>query len=149
MKNIEKLPSYLVLIPLGYIGYKIYQIASLSDIIILGPLYIILCIYISVSTPPTRDWFYNKYRILISLTISILCYLFLKYTIIPITWISFFVLLIAAHIFGIIIGQFGCLFAVILAGLVGIFDPVFIIQMYQLINKDWYKVLNLIPFNIK
>lgn len=147
MKNIEKLPSYLILIPLGYIGYKIYQIASLSDIIILGPLYIILCICISVSTPPTRDWFYNKYRILISLTISILCYLFLKYTIIPITWISFFVLLIAAHIFGIIIGQLG--FPIIPAALVGIFDPIFIMQMYQLINKDWYKVLNLIPFNIK
>lgn len=149
MKSIENLPSFLIFVPLGYIGYKLYQMATLSDMIILGPLYTILCLYISASTPSLSEWFFNKYRILVAFVISIICYSFFKTAIIPITWISFFILLIAAHIFGIIIGQFGCLFAVIPACLVGIFDPVFIIQMYQLINKDWYKVLNLIPFNIK
>ena len=60
---------------------------------------------------------------------------------------SFFILLIAAHIFAIIVGQMGCLLASISAGLV-FYDILFVMQMYRLINKDWYKVLNLIPFNI-
>ena len=147
MKNLEKLPSYLILIPLLYIGYEIYQISSLSDLIILGPLYAILCIYISVSTPPLSEWLFNKYRILVSLIIAVACYVFFKSAILPITWISFFILLIAAHIFAIILGQFGCLLAAIPAGLV-FYDILFVMQMYRLINKDWYKVLNLIPFNL-
>lgn len=147
MKSIEKLPSYLILIPLGYIGYRVYQMATLSDLIILGPIYTLLCIYISVSTPPLSEWIFNKYRILISLILAVACYVFFKAAILPITWISFFILLIAAHIFAIILGQMGCLLAAIPAGLV-FYDILFVMQMYRLINKDWYKVLNLIPFNI-